>query len=1133
MRKVLLLTALCLWLIGEGWAQNSIKVTGKVTGDDGSGIPGVTVIEVGTSNGVLTNFEGSYSIQVKNANATLRFSFVGMKMQEIQVNGKPTINVKLASENVGIDEVVVTALGIKREAIKLGYAMTEVKGADMKQVNTVSPVLALQGKSAGLSIGQSDGGLFGNTKIQLRGVSVMNSGNNQPIFVVDGVILENGISSSSADWDASANDYGNMLKNLNPDDFESVSVLKGAASTALYGSRGINGAIIIKTKDGKAAKGIGVTISQSIGIDHVYATPDFQYEFGPGALAGYVDYGDKDANGNYYRFSPSTQFYKNSNGMPTKINHPWPYGFGPKFDGRDIEDYDGSIVKYLPSKNNMLDAYNTGYNTNTSVALSGGNEKGNFYLSDSYTYRSGILPSNKFTRNALLFTGSYNLATWLKAEASISVTTSNPENPRFDLAENYITNLLWLNWYDPTKWKNQSVWQAPHGGVPSSAYGDKYANVPGNDTWFNYYMNNVQRTEQVVRPIVRLHANLTNWLSVTAEGNMNYYTIATENKNLGTGYAMEGGSYSLSNSVNVSQTAKFTANINKNWGEDFTTSLVVGGELWSQRNENTYVQTDGGLIVPGKFYLGNSKKTLVSGGGVSGTKQINSLYYLLNIGWKNQLYVDLTGRNDWSSTLVYTNGTGNYSYFYPSVSASWIMNKTLTLPGWVTLSKLRASYAQVGNDTSPYAINQGYSVGSTETTSGNFIYSNTKSTTLVDPSIKPEKKNSFEVGLDLRVLNNRASIDAAYYNESIVHQIGTIPLPGESGFGNMMTNIGTMTNKGVEISLKGTPVKSKNFEWESTFNYWRNTTMISDLNSKVGKYKTLGGDIAYGNFRVGTVAYAGGEYGVIMSDTKPLEWSNASDPKDPRNGMKVLTWVDSRRGAYYTRSYKAEEIGKIQPDFEGSWNNGFTYKNIRLDVLLDARFGGYMASYSNKYGHAYGILKSSTWALDKDHGGLEWTTQYADSKGQKFQDGVIPDGVFATGQKVTAPNGSQVDVGGLTYKEALDKGYVEPTHASYFTYRNSSWSTGVINDNWFNKVSYIALRNISLSYTLPQSYAQKIKAKGLSVALNARNIGYLYNSLPNHLNPEGFRGTSSNDSFRERSFMPYTASYTMSVSVSF
>jgi len=270
-----------------------------------------------------------------------------------------------------------------------------------------------------------------------------------------------------------------------------------------------------------------------------------------------------------------------------------------------------------------------------------------------------------------------------------------------------------------------------------------------------------------------------------------------------------------------------------------------------------------------------------------------------------------------------------------------------------------------------------------------------------------------------------------------------------------------------------------------------------------------------------------------MSDTKPLEWNNTSDANDPRNGMKVLTWNDTRRGAYYTRSNKAERIGKIQPDFEGSWNNDFKYKNFSLSVLLDARFGGYMASYSNKYGTAYGFLETSLAGRDAEYGGIPWTTGYADSKGQQFVDGIIPEGVFAAGQKVTAPSGQSVDVGGLTYKEAMDKGYVEPTHASYFTYRNNSWSTGVINDDWFSEVSYIALRNISVSYVLPVSLAHKIKASSLSVAINARNLGYLYNSLPNHLNPESFRGTSSSDSFRERSFSPYTASYTMTLSVGF
>lgn len=1131
MRKVLLLAVMCLALIGSAMAQ--ISVSGKVVSEtDGLGLPGVTVQEKGTTRGTLTDVDGKFNLKVTSSKSTIVFSFIGMKTIEMPINDRITIDVKMQSDEIGLDEVVVTALGIKREVKKLGYGMTEVKGDELASVNTANPVQALQGKSTGLSIGSSDGGLFGNSKIQLRGVSVLNSNSNQPIFVVDGVILDNSISNASADWDASANDFGNQLKNLNPDDFESVSILKGAASTALYGSRGMNGAVVIKTKSGAGSKGLGVKVTQSFGVDYVYDQPDIQYVFGTGAIAGYVDYGETDSNGNYYKYSPMTQYYANDKGVMTKINHPWQgMAYGPRFDGRELEDFDGSMTKYLPAKNNMKDAFDTGFNTNTSIALTGGNENGTFLLSDSYNMRTGITPNNKFSRNSLLFSGSYNLAKWLKAEASINHVMSKPENPANDLAESFLDGNF-ENWYDPKKWNQQSVYQAAHGGVPSSSYGDKYAYVPNSSLWFSYNMNSNIQQEQVIRPIVRLTADLAPWASVTAEANMNYYTVSSEVKQLGQGYANEGGYYSLGHNVDRSRTAKLTANLHKNFGK-WTTSMTLGGEIWDQRKESSRVWTNGGLIVPGKYFITNSKQTVGSSGSVSGTKQINSLYALINLGWKEQVFVDITGRNDWSSSLVYSNGTGNNSYFYPSISTSWLINETFKLPVWVSLAKTRLSYAQVGNDTNPYFINNGYSLGTIELSGGNYAYTNNKSTTFVNPGIKPERKNSFEAGLDLRVFNNRAGVDFTVYNEKINNQIGTIPVSNESGYAYMASNIGSLTNKGIELSVRVVPVKTKAFEWESTFNYWRNTTMVSNLNKEVGEYKVLGGDIAYGNFRIGSVAFEDGEYGVLMSDSNPLKWNNTNDANDPRNGMKVLTWVDSRRGAYYTRSYEAERVGKIQPDFEGSWNNDFRYKNISVSILLDARFGGNIASYSNRYGTAYGYLETSLKGRDADYGGIAWSSGYSDIKGQQFVDGVIPDGVFKEGQMVTAPNGQSVNVGGMTYLQAYEKGYVEPTHASYFTYRNNSWSTGVVNEDWFSEVKYIALRNITVSYTFPKEYAKKISASSLSLALNARNLGYLYNSLPNHLNPESFRGTSSSESYRERSFSPYTASYTFTLSVGF
>jgi iron complex outermembrane receptor protein len=1109
-------------------------VTGSVSEDSGMSLPGVSVVVKGTTNGTVTDIDGKFNITVADANSILVFSFVGMVTQEFKVGTQSVINVVMATDSEQMEEVVVTALGIKREVKKLGFSATEVKGEELASTNTVNPVLALQGKAAGLSITSSDGGLFGNSKIQIRGISVLNSDNNQPIFVIDGVILENSISNESADWADNSNDFGNQLKNLNPDDYESVTVLKGAASTALYGSRGMNGAVIIKTKEGKMRKGIGVSFSQSFGIEHVYAQPDIQYEFGEGAIAGYTDYGEKNADGSYKRFS-TNQFYTSDGapvsegGIPSMINHPWAgISFGPAFDGRKIIGFDGKETTYSPIKDNMVDAYEDGFSSNTSIALNGGNEKGTFYLSDSYNKRSGIYPSNTFERNSLLFKGSYKLSNWLKAEASVSISNSTSKNPANNLSQNFVTG-EWANWYDTKKYKQQQYYQAPHGGVPSNDYGDDYAYVPGRGTWFGYHNNSSESKEQVIRPTVKLTATVTDWLSVNVEANMNSYTKKYEYKSLGSGYTNEGGEYQLRHDIDESKTAKFSAIINKKINEDFTSSLIVGGELWEQEKSYTRVRTDGGLIIPGRYYLENSKKTLLGEGGISGTKQINSLYFLANFGYKDQVFLDITGRNDWSSALVYTDGTGNNSFFYPSVSAAWLFKETFELPEWITFGKLRMSWAQVGNDTDPYSINTGYDIGKYEVAGGGFIYNNSVSKTLVDKGINPEMKNSVEIGLDLRMFNNRVGIDVAYYTEKIKNQIGPIKLPIESGYENLLTNIGSLNNKGFELSLHVTPVKTRDFEWEATFNYWKNTTTVEDLHENFGAYKELGGAINYGNFRVGSVAYDGGEYGVLMSDSKPKEWKSA-DSKDPRNGKKMLNWSDGNRGAYYVRSGEIEKVGKIQPDFEGSLNNSFTYKGVSVSVLLDARFGGHMASYSNRYGTAYGRLETSLKGRDVAHGGIEWTSGF---DGQTYEDGIIPDGIFAEGQMVTSPDGASVNVGGLSYREAYDKGYVEPTHATFNTYFNNSWSRGVINDDWFSEVNYIALRNISIAYQLPKSIAQKIGAQSCNVSLNARNLGYLYNSLPNHINPESFRGTGSSDSFRERSFSPYTASYTMSISLDF
>ena len=562
MQKLFLFLGVYFALLGSAYAQQT--VTGKVTDEDGAGIPGVSIIQKGTSQGTITNIDGDYTISVPS-DATLVFTFVGMTTQEIAVEGLSTIDVVLENSMIGIDEVVVTALGIEREAKALGYAATKVVGDELVKANTINPVAALQGKAAGLSIQGSDGGIFGSSRIEIRGVSTLNSQNNQPIFVVDGVILENEIANvGSHDWNGNAGDFGNMLKNLNVENYESINVLKGSAATALYGSRGINGAVVIKTKDGKGVKGIGVTISQTTSIDHVYGQPDFQYVKGRGNYYGNRTYLDNPMDQGFVTVQ------KDGAPVPTLIGNTNRM-FGPRYDsGIMIEDYDRQMVPYAPVGDHFVKMFDLGWGSNTNIALRGADENGNFYLSTGYTKREGTTPNNTFEKTSMFFSGSRKLGGFLKVDASVSVTGSESGNPPVNLGEELITNLTWNSMYDADKWRKREVFQAPHGGTPRSDVGDEYAGIPGNGVWFGTYLNENLRKETVIRPIVKLTADITDWMQVMVEGNVNIYNIQGEVKKLGSGYQNEGGEYSLSHENSLSKTGKLSFLFDKQTGDFFT-----------------------------------------------------------------------------------------------------------------------------------------------------------------------------------------------------------------------------------------------------------------------------------------------------------------------------------------------------------------------------------------------------------------------------------------------------------------------------------------------------------------------------------------------------------------------------------
>ena len=1098
-------------------SQQRGKVTGTVTDDFGP-VAGAAVSVKGTTRGVATDGDGKFSLDA-NSGETIVVSFLGYRTQEIAYKGEPTLSIFLVEDAQVLDEVVVTALGMKRESKALGYAVTELKGDELKIANTISPVAALQGKVAGVEINQSDGGMFGSTKIQIRGASTLKK-NNQPIYVIDGIILDNSTSDTGdADWDGDINDYGNELKSLNPDDHESVTILKGAAATALYGSRGLNGAVVITTKNGRAQQGLGISFSQTFGIQHVYKSPDLQNEYVRGNIPGNTAYAE---SGN--RWDAANAYSKNADGVYSLIaqaRNSSSYGWGPHiswFDGKQVEQYDGRMGSMKMYENNYLDAFKLGFNTNTNVAVQGGNDKTTFYTSLSYRYDDGITDNFTFNRTSLLAKASHKITNRVKLEASINFANSVPRNALRNLGEAFVSGTF-LREYDTKYYKDK--YKGSHGGLASSNYGDLYGPVPGKGTWWNINENDRFQKETSVRPTLELTVDFADWLTMRTGGNFNYYYIRGEQKNLGDGYQNDGGSYRLTN-YTKEQTNAFTQfNANKQLTDDFEVHAFVRGEYYNNYVQSSAMNTEGGLIVPGQFFITNSKNQPRYEAKVEGTKRILSVAFQAGASWKNQLFVDVTGRNDWSSALVYANGTGNHSYFYPSVSGSWLINETLKeqLPDWISFMKVRASWAQVGNDTDPYYINSGYTLNSTQFASG-YKYSLALPNDVKSTDLKPERKNAWEVGLDWRFFNNRLGLDLSYYKENTKDQIMSITVPSVSGINSQLINAGNIQNSGVEIALNTVPVRTKDFEWGVDFTYTKNDNKIISLHENVANFINLDGSADYGNYRIASVAKVGGSYGMLMTDTKPLI--------DEKTGMKVLTYSSNNRIAYYRRSGVFEELGDMIPDFLGSMSTSFTYKNLSLRVGLDARFGGYVASYNSRYGTAYGFTGTSL----KYREGITWTSQYADSKGMVFTDGIIPDGVFAENTNAVAIDGSTVNVGGKTYKQCVDEGILEPMHLATYGMYTNTWGQGVINDDWIKELNYIALRDISLSYRVPSNISRKIGAKALSVTATGRNLGYLLNNAPNHENPESVRGTGSSN-FRMRSFSPFTASYMFTINATF
>jgi iron complex outermembrane receptor protein len=1084
-------------------AQN-ITVRGTVTDNRSEPVIGATIIMVNdASRGTVTDIDGNYVLSNVPGNGTLEFRYVGMTTQKVPVNGRTTINVVLSEDSEMLSEVVVTALGITKQARSVGYATTNVSTTEIERINAINPITALQGKVAGLDINLTGAsGVTSSSSITIRGAKSIDK-NNSPIFVVDGMIIQEPLRGA-----LDGTDWGSQLKNLNPADYESVTVLKGAAATALYGSRGANGAIVIKSKGGKYGKqGLGVEISQILETTNIYKSPiELQNVYGAGAVSNGYE-GGFLADGSLQQASTS---------------------FGPKMDGSMINQYlpHGQATPFVAHPDNWKSLYQSGLNSTTNVAINGGGEKSSFRLSYSYTDNNGVFKRNKFTRNSISFRGLTELNDVFTLEAGVNYAFSRAQNGANQGGWNWGGNLgMMSTYYTP---RNMDI------AAYESLYRDPVTKAVETTTpWgtlrgylHNRDMNLDQRSENSLLSNVTLRAKIAPKLTASLQGNYNYYGISTMWQSYGQGanYGPTGsGGYGRggnnSGSYNFLGMLQSMENKLQLGDETITVDGILAAELYGNTESHSWNKsTNGGLVSPAVFAFANSVNRITPNFDYTPrNNQAFGLSAILNFAWRDQLFLEITGRNDWLSTLTYPSymetGMNNYTVFYPSANASWVFTDTFDTPDWLSYGKLRASLSRVGMGTAAYATTRGFGVFSQsaqyDPNRESVLIANPNLGTAWNNDLKPEIQQSIELGTDLRFFDERLNIDFAYYKTNTKNQILTVEAVTEAGASSQLINAGNIQNQGVELMIEGTPVRTADLRWTVGTNFSLNRGKIIELDENVKEWRLMG------QYDGGPEiwAYEGGKFGVITTPyNNPYgaaiaRFENDADPADPRNGKPLISYwgkVGSPNSVPiygYTTNYDKGvpdrvELGKVEPDFLLSFNTSFSYKNFDFYALVDGRVGGNFFSNTYKYASSRGTLKSSLYGRDQENGGWQRTNY----KGETVYDVYPLDGVFDEGS--TAPLASNpnttIDVSGLTYKEALEKGIRPMPAGAFYTY-NLGWGMpaelGLQDNTWF------ALREITLGYRLPESVLAKLGVNYFRIGLTGRNLGYLINKLTDGLNP--------------------------------
>lgn len=1019
-------------------SQQDTKITGTVEDEFGP-VAGASVVIKGTTNGTMTDMDGHFTLEGVKKGDIIQISFIGFATQDIPYTGQTALNVKLEEDAQKLDEVVVTALGMKRDKKALGYAMQELKGDELLSSREPNLANSLSGKVSGLQIVRSSNGVGGSSKIVLRGNNSL-TGSNQPLIVVDGTPMDNFTGGVDDVWGNSGADMGNGLSDINPEDIESMTVLKGASAAALYGSRAGNGVILITTKSGKKNEGLGITVNAGITTESIFLKPDMQNSFGQGSVGAYD---------NQSRLS-----------------------WGPKAEGQTVTDWMGRQVP-LRTYDNIDAFFNTGTSFNEGISFQQNIKGTSVFSSINRSDDAGITPESKLNKTNITLRATTFLdeAEKWKVDAKVNYINLNAHNrPIQGVNPSNAFNTI----YNLPRSLNVADFKNSVDEDGNMIWWDASKNPQENPYWVTKYRQNNDTRNRLLGNIALKYAP-TNWFNVELRGGTDYYTTTKNEKVYAGGNTTPSGLYSEGSETFYENNYSFLATANKDNLIDRLGGFVTfGGNLMIQRRTKMNASA-GELLVPNLFSLNNgiNKPTVTS---ELIRRKMNSLYGSLQLNWDGYLFLDITARNDWSSTM----SKANRSYFYPSVSLSGVISDMVPklggqMPEWFTFAKVRASYAEVGNDLDPYQLYNNFTVGKDEngnTTAapGNVLY---------DSSVRSELIKSWEAGFDIRFFNNRLGLDAAWYKTNATRQLLNLPMDPFSGYSSRKVNAGNIQNEGVEISLNGLILDNpKGLSWNSTAQFSLNRNKIIDLYPGVTLYdiKTLDA--------IQIVAVQGSYYGDIYGQT----FQRVEDKNDPNYG-KIIVGED---GLPLITTGKSK-VGNQSPDWMLGWTNSFSYKGFNLSFLVDFRIGGnlYSATASNLYtrGNAAGTVVNG-----------------------ERQDFIVPNSVVQT------PNG---------YTENK----VPVTHQNYWERIGSTGNYG-LPEMYTYDATNIRLRNITLGYDFNKAMLKNTPFQRLRLSATCNNVWMIHYNLPG-IDPESVSATNTNATGFENGAAPTSRSFTFNVTVGF